>query len=232
MISKDGDNILCIAEKGKGDAGYVLTIDNTDAVYDGDVLPSLMIDSGGDSLFYTYHDEWRSLHIHAVKTDSSLGDFTHAVRSEPTWSDVDVTLYKQGGGEYRSIWSALGDGLLRYEHAIEDENGNTLDRWYDVPVLISDAAEEQMLLARFDIELYDPDLSDGLDGYVETHGFTRGLIDEGDTLEQLAVSRVHLAALVSRPCWTEAVPLLARNRRKRLWRRFTASSAPGRNQWP
>lgn len=200
VISKDGDNILCIAEKGKGDAGYVLTIDNTDAVYDGDVLPSLMIDSGGDSLFYTYHDEWRSLHIHAVKTDSSLGDFTHAVRSEPTWSDVDVTLYKQGGGEYRSIWSALGDGLLRYEHAIEDENGNTLDRWYDVPVLISDAAEEQMLLARFDIELYDPDPSDGLDGYVETPGFTRGLIDEGDTLEQLAVSRVHLAALVSRPC--------------------------------
>lgn len=199
VIKKGEDNILCIAEKAEDDAAYSLMVDNTNAVYDGDVLPSLMIDSGGDSLFYTYHDEQRSLHVHAIKTDMTLGDLTHAVRAEPAWSDVDVTLYKQQGGEHRSIWSALGDGLLRYEHAVEDENGNILDRWYDVPVLVSEEGENAMLLERFDIALYDPDPSDGLTGLVETPGFTRGLIDEGDTLEQLAVSRVHLAALISRP---------------------------------
>lgn len=199
VITKDGDNILCIAEKGEGDAAYTLTIDNTNAVYDGDVLPSLMIDSGGDSLFYTYHDARRSLHVHAIKADMTLGDLTHAVRAEPTWSDVDVTLYKEVGGEYRSIWSALGDGLLRYEHAVEDENGNVLNRWYDVPVLVSEEGENAMLLERFDIALYDADPADGLTGLVETPGFTRGMMDEGDTLEQLAVSRVHMAALISRP---------------------------------
>lgn len=51
VISKDGDNILCIAEKNVDDPAYVLTIDNTNAVYDGAVLPSLLIDTGGDSLF-------------------------------------------------------------------------------------------------------------------------------------------------------------------------------------
>lgn len=199
VISKDGDNILCIAEKGTDDAAYMLTIDNTNAVYDGDVLPSVMIDSGGDSLFYTYHDEWHSLHVHAVKTDRTLSNLTHAVRSEPVWSDVDVTDYFIAEGGYRSIWSALGDGLLRYEHAIEDENGNVLNRWYDVPVLVSEEGEKQMLLDRFDIGLYDADPTDGLTGLVEMPGFTREIIAEGDTLERLEISRLHIAALISRP---------------------------------
>ena len=187
VISKDGDNILCIAEKGEGDEGYILTIDNTNAVYDHEAPPSLMIDSGGDCLYYIYGGDQSSTHFHAVKENG-------------VWGGVDVISYYAAEGGFRTVWGGIDRGMLLYEHMLEDENGNLLSRWYDVPVLISDAAEEQMLLARFDIELYDPDPSDGLDGYVETPGFTRGLIDEGDTLEQLAVSRVHLAALVSRPC--------------------------------
>jgi len=53
ILKKGDDNILCMAEKAKEDAAYVLTIDNTNAVYDGEKIPSLMLEGGGDSLFYT-----------------------------------------------------------------------------------------------------------------------------------------------------------------------------------
>ena len=68
VLSKNGDNILCMAEKAKEDAAYVLTIDNTSAVYDGEKIPSLMLEGGGDSLFYTYYEGGNhSLHLHTIK---------------------------------------------------------------------------------------------------------------------------------------------------------------------
>ena len=188
VVSKDGDNVLCIAEKGKNDAAYVLTIDNTDAVYDGDRVPSVMIDSGGDSLFYTYSNErGDSLHVHAVKMDGA-------------WSDVDVTLYEQNEGGFRSVWSALGDGLLRYEELSEDENGNVLDRFYYVPLLVTEEGEARMLLEQYNLAVYDPDPGDGMYGMALEAGFSSGFLQtKEDMLEQLDFSRVHVAAVIDSP---------------------------------
>ena len=186
VISKDGDNILCIAEKGEGDEGYILTIDNTNAVYDHEAPPSLMIDSGGDCLYYIYGGDQSSTHFHAVKENG-------------VWGGVDVISYYAAEGGFRTVWGGIDRGMLLYEHMLEDENGNLLSRWYDVPVLVSTEGERQFLLDRIDISLFDTNPTDGLSGVALTPGFTRGLMDEGDTLEQLEVSRVHLAALISRP---------------------------------
>lgn len=186
IVSRDEDHILCIAEKGEGDKVYTLTVDNTNAVYDGEPLPSLMIDSGGDSLYYVYGGSDSSLHFHAYKENGA-------------WSDVDMTSYYVAEGGFRTVWSGVKDGMLMYEHMIEDENGNVLSRWYDVPVLISEEAEKLFLLDRIDISLYDTDPTDGIEGMVLLPGFTRSILDEGDTLKRLEVSRVHMAAMISRP---------------------------------
>ena len=51
LILKQGnDNILCIAEKTEEDAAYQMTVDNTNAVYDGDRIPSLLIDLADRSI--------------------------------------------------------------------------------------------------------------------------------------------------------------------------------------
>ena len=170
VISKDGDNILCIAEKGEGDEGYILTIDNTNAVYDHEAPPSLMIDSGGDCLYYIYGGDQSSTHFHAVKENG-------------VWGGVDVISYYAAEGGFRTVWGGIDRGMLLYEHMLEDENGNLLSRWYDVPVLTSAEGEKQFSLDRIDISLFDTNPTDGLSGVALTPGFTRGLIDEGDTLQ-------------------------------------------------
>lgn len=162
ILKRGDDNILCIAEKAQEDAAYRMTIDNTHAVYDGDVLPGLLIDSGGDALFYTYHD----VNGHAAEQ-------YHTDKDTGSWSSVDVTVYLKEGDEYHGILSGVSDGMLRYRHSIEDELGNVKHSWEDVPVAVSEAFAAEMLPQRFDIQAFDSNPAEGLYPLVRNEAFAR-----------------------------------------------------------
>ncbi len=185
MVLKLGDdNILCMAEKAAEDPVYQMTIDNRSAVYAGDILPSLHIDSGGDTLFYIYQDVngRASEHYH---TNKDMGD----------WSTVDVTVYLREGDRYYSILSFISGGELRYQHHEEDENGNIIRSWEDAPLAVSDEFERSMLPQHFDINTFDADPTDGLYPLTKNDAFTRLQEQPGETLEDLDISRVHAAKL-------------------------------------
>lgn len=146
LILKQGDdNILCIAEKTEEDAAYQMTVDNTNAVYDGDRIPSLLIDSGGDVLFYTYYD------------DVGGSEHYHAVKQNGKWLDVDTILYEWISGNMRSVHCGVWDGYLHYREYEEDENENILQSWDYAPIPVEPAFVDAMQLERFDIDFHDAD---------------------------------------------------------------------------
>ena len=188
MILKKGeDNILCIAEREDAQGEYALTVDNTDAIYDGDVLPDLLIDTGGDALFYTYHD-----------VNGRACEQYHAVKEDGAWSDVDVTVYLKEGDLYHSINSCVSGGTLYYQHCDEDENGNILRAWEDAPVAADEGFEESLLLKNFDIHTFDPDPTDGLYPMIRNEAFARSQSVTGETIADMDVSSVHIARLFDR----------------------------------
>ena len=78
---------LCIAEKEEGDAAYALTV-NSDRALPGDVKPSLLIDTGGDSLFVRYA---------MSETEEIL---LHSVRQDGVWGPVDIIYRDKSHPEY------------------------------------------------------------------------------------------------------------------------------------
>jgi len=185
VLSKDGDNILCMAEKAKEDAAYSLTIDNTSAVYDGERMPSLMLEGGGDSLFYTYWEgENNSLHLHTIKQGGA-------------WLSMDVTLYVSEGSRYRSVNSGVWNGALRYHHYDEDENGNIRSSWDYEPIPASEAFAARMLPQNFDVNVYTADPEYGFNPAM-MEGLCGELLYDGETLVDLDVKRDALALAVRR----------------------------------
>lgn len=187
ILKKGEDNILCIAEQENAQGDYILTVDNTNAVYDGDVLPGLLIDTGGDALFYTYHD-----------VNGCACEQYHAVKENGTWSEVDVTIFLEEGDLYHSINSCVSGGTLYYQHCDEDENGNILRAWEDMPVAADEGFEESLLLKNFDIHTFDPDPTDGLYPMIRNEAFARSQSVTGETIVDMDVSSVHIARLFDR----------------------------------
>lgn len=184
LILKQGDdNILCIAEKAQSDAAYQLTIDNTNAVYDGDQLPSLLIDTGGDALFYGYDDGNDAVHVHTEKLDGK-------------WQTVDVTVYENLNGGYRSIQSGVGEGYLYYDEDTEDENGNILQRFSYAPIPVDASFEQAMLPENFDIGQYDADPIYGLYQICKTPGFAGNWVQSGERLVAADLKREHVVLLI------------------------------------
>lgn len=139
VIMKKGDhNVLCMVEKEPGQSTFAITVETDKAVYQGDVLPSLLIDTGGDVLFYTYHAMYsQSQHYHTVK------------REDGTWSPVDLICMEIGadGGREMHFW--LSDGRLHYQELRTDANDNVISRETEASIPVD---ETQYLLAQFDID--------------------------------------------------------------------------------
>ncbi|MBQ2834428.1 MAG: hypothetical protein IJE71_07445 [Clostridia bacterium] len=184
ILQKGEDNILCIAEKDAKDSAYSLTIDNTDAVCDGSVLPSLLIDSGGDSLWYTYVDmeEGSSVHYNAFKANGQ-------------WGSVGVLAYWPREDGMTGMMSGVSEGRLFYEETDEDENENVRDRRMYAPVWATPAFSRSMELAHFNIHTFDADPRDGLYPLTKNPAFMEGRGSPGDTLEDLDISDTHRAEL-------------------------------------
>ncbi|MBQ8619296.1 MAG: hypothetical protein IJ418_17580 [Clostridia bacterium] len=184
ILQKDGDNILCMAEKTEADSAYQLTIDNTNAVYDGDVLPSVLIDTGGDSLWFTYYDSEDGSSVHYG-----------SIKSGGRWGHVSALSYwpKEDGITGMMAW--VSDGTLCYEETDEDENENVRDRRTYAPVMVSPEFAQSLELANFNIHTFDVDPRDGLYPLTQNEAFARSQSEEGAVLKDMDVSRVHAARL-------------------------------------
>jgi len=185
LVLTDGeDNILCIAEKRETDSAYAFTVDNTNALREGAEIPSLLIDTGGDSLYYSYTDgntkssyasfksggEWQGVSL--IHQDFSHADY-----------DVDTLVYVQDG--YLTYDRRQFDKL---ENPMEEEPGFA----QPLPIPVSPAFEASMKLAAFDIDSVSPD------GWMipAAEGICHGLIEEGDTLLQVDVQSEAILMLV------------------------------------
>lgn len=140
VLMKKGDhNVLCMVEKEPSQSAFAITVETDKAVYQGDTLPSLLIDTGGDVLFYTYRAMYGQSqhHYHTVK------------REDGTWSPVDLVNMDIGedGGREMHFW--LSDGRLYYQELRTNANDNVISREPEASI---PADETQFLLAQFDIE--------------------------------------------------------------------------------
>ncbi len=183
ILSKDGDNILCMAEKAQDEPAYQMTIDNTNAVYDGDALPSLLIDTGGDSLWYTYVDEDDgSVHYGSLKSDGR-------------WGQVSVLAYWPKEDGLTGMMSGVSDSMLCYEETDEDENENIRSRWMYAPIAVNKEFEQSLELADFDINTFDDDPRDGLYPMLQNEAFARSRMMGDYMPEDMDISTVHMATL-------------------------------------
>lgn len=139
VLSSGGHNILCIAERGTEDAAYTFTVANDKAVYQGDALPSLLIDTGGDSLFYTYQSESLTTSYGSMKNASGR------------WSDVSVFYYaKEGTHELDAFTES---GYIKFTKSLTDEEGNLISSDHYTPLPLGTLAD-QFALAVFSIDHY------------------------------------------------------------------------------
>ena len=141
FLSKDGHNVLCIAEKTANDEPYAFTIASDTAVRQGDDIPDLLVDSAGDVLNYTYHDAYYDYRYHAEKTRDG-------------WVNVDI-VRTSTENHHEDMLSLKDDNLLIGEIGF-DENGNML--YQDVPMpLYTPWLKAAFRLQAFDITAWNMD---------------------------------------------------------------------------
>ncbi len=182
ILSREGHNILCVAEKAEGDAAYALTVDNDRALHGGVLLPTLLIDTDGDSLFYTYQEgKSRTTRYHSAKENG-------------VWGAVDVTFLDTTMDAYDEEKRAyVSDGYLYFTCRRQDKQENPLPGGYDlVPVPVSKAYTDRLRLATFDSYALTPSM--GLVRAAE--GLCDGLIQAGDTLLEVSVQQQSIIMLV------------------------------------
>jgi len=191
LVLTDGeDNILCIAEKAEDNAAYAFTVENTNAVREGAQLPDLLIDTGGDSLFYSYWDDnLYKMGYHSVKQNGEWGrvslDYT-----DTSYLDYDVC-----------IWVGVNNGHLLYDADSYDKLENQIDRedpeYMDIPVSAEFA--ENLQLASFDIDMLSPQPY-----FINPYpGICAPLLGEGDKLLEIDVQRDCILMLVRKPDGTK-----------------------------
>lgn len=140
-LSRAGQNVLCIAEKARTDPDYRFTVRAPHALRQGAETPSLLIDTGGDALFYSYPATQR-LPYSVSYSASKQGD---------RWlMGTTVTYEKENSFEYLSH---VADGKLHSEAIYTDGNDNIISRC-SLPALPAGALTEGLTLDSFDASVY------------------------------------------------------------------------------
>ena len=186
LVLTDGeDNILCIAEKAAGDAAYAFTVENTNAVREGAQIPSLLIDTGGDSLFYSYWDY--DMYKYSYHCEKRNGE----------WGKVSLEYLDTGYVNYdMNIWVGASGDVLAYDvnHFDKRENPVAFDKPVYMDIPISDAFASQLQLEWFDIAMLSPE-----PGLISPYpGLCGPLLEEGDELHELNVQEDTLIMLVKK----------------------------------
>jgi len=138
VLSGDGGNVLCLAEKTPQTGAYVFTVANDRALMQGDTLPSVLLDSDGDSLYLTYEEENVVYRYHAQRVNGG------------EWGPVDLIVYEDY--EYVDCETAvyLSDGMLQTTVSRYTDEGESTDTLAPVPAQWLAA---QISLSDFDISL-------------------------------------------------------------------------------
>ena len=186
VLSLKGDNILCIAEKAQDDAAYAFTVENTNAVREGDDIPSLLIDTGGDSLFYSYWDQ--GLYKRGY----------HSLRQDGQWGTVTLEYMDTSNAEYDldrfiTVWN----GELHFDTAVFSklENPHPGVKITDpMPIPVSEAFTRSLALSAFDIDM----LSHSPQFLPAQEGLCDGLLETGDTLLQVQATSKDIIMLVKK----------------------------------
>lgn len=157
VLSNGTHHILCIAEKTEKDADYGFTIANDKALHEGESLPSVLIDTGGDSLFYRYTDTQYSYSYHAVKSEAGI------------WGPVDLIRYDVNN--HQELTFTVTNDLLFLNGYDADAEGNILRRYQYTPApaswLRDTLALDRFDIARFPTNEYDVIPLEGLQAAAE-----------------------------------------------------------------
>ncbi|WP_346026477.1 SH3 domain-containing protein [Beduinella massiliensis] len=176
VLTNGQENILCIAEKSESDEAYAFTVETSSALFQGDRLPSLFIDTGGDVLFCSYADP--RYRLHAVKGEDGI------------WRLGSISIFR-GLEEWQA---ALREGYLTYTYYRTDENDNILDARNVAPIPVSAAFEERMAnLSSFDIEALAQQPGVVTDELLREMAGV--LLDAGDSLLDFSAHREELILL-------------------------------------
>ena len=119
-LSKEEQHILCIAEKSEADAAYRFTVENDKALRKGEEVPSLLIDTAGDSLFFSYQEIQHYYSYHAVKDETGA------------WGNVDLIVYDGFNSDEFAVFAQ--DELIIMDFFDTDNEGNILSRARYTPV--------------------------------------------------------------------------------------------------
>lgn len=120
IMKKDDHNVLCLLEKAPDATNYQLCFQTDSAIYQGDLLPSLLIDTGGDALFYTYH------YSEGPLSSEMLG----SIKQNGIWQAPTLFSYYHANAEglYPDTQVFLSDGFLYRDIVYCDENDNIVRR--------------------------------------------------------------------------------------------------------
>ena len=122
VLSKEGQHVLVLAEKAKEDPAYRFTVENAQAIMQGDSHPGVIIDSAGDSVFVRFSkgtQHW------------SFSAFKH----EGAWGEVSLILSTRLAGDDNWEWlMGQQQGLLFCGQVTTDGDDNIKER-FDYPPL-------------------------------------------------------------------------------------------------
>lgn len=171
VLSLEGRNILCLAEKQSGE--WTVTIDNPTALRQGEQIPTLLLDTD-ITLFWAYHDSDRLCEYVSVKANGIWGDVSHRY--------VDDIIDGEGD-EYFVTLKDLGRcKVICKINRHQDENENLLYESADIPIP-ADWLAPYADLAHFDAERFPS-------YHLYTHDWTNEYVRQG-AAEQLMPDAVY-----------------------------------------
>ena len=179
-LRTDEGYVLCVAEKDEGDAAYALTVDNDRAIPGGDT-PRLTMDTD-DCLFISQTvGEKEQITWHSDKRDGTWGPVNIVYRY--SWdSETDVELY-----------AGIAGGALILSSQRWDKNENALSE----PKSRMPVPVDARYIERFGLAAFDSRSVNVYSGEVRAEpGLCAGLLEEGETLADLAVQSDCLLMLV------------------------------------
>ena len=179
-LRTDEGYVLCVAERDAGDAAYALTVDNDRAIPGGDT-PRLTIDTD-DCLFISQ--------IVAEKEQITW----RSDKRDGVWGPVDI-VYRYAWDDTTDVehYAGIAGGALILSSQRWDKNGNAIsepESRMPVPV-------DARYIERFGLAAFDSRSVNVYSGEVRAEpGLCAGLLEEGETLVQLAVQSDCLLMLV------------------------------------
>lgn len=148
VVMKKGDhNVLVILERAAGESEYAITVETDRALYQGDRIPDLLIDTNGDALFYTYRYDGGPV----------SAEMYTAFKTEAGWGPVGMFVFHpEENGRFPESSLFTEPGALYHRMYWSDGNGNVLAQGeaYAMP-----KDTRAYALSLFDIETVLPDLS-------------------------------------------------------------------------